>query len=82
MGPNHLVCQFQVGSQTWRPSPLSKESGLGFQVPKVGGRKLFSLSSVEGLQTGTPQAGSSGLPIPSRESSLVALSKESGLPSS
>ena len=38
---------------------------------------MFSL--VEGLQTGTPQARSSSLPVPSRESSLAALSKECGL---
>ena len=49
-----LFAWFQVGSRAWQSFPLSKESGLGFQVLKVGGRKLFPLSSVEGLQTGTP----------------------------
>ena len=64
---DHLVCPFQVGSWACR-------LGYGLQVPKVveDTGVTLSLSSVEGLQTGTPQVGSSGLPIPSRELGLSA----------
>ena len=64
-------------------SALLKRSGLGFQVPKVGGKKLFPLFSVEGLQTGTPQA-TDHLVCPFQAGSRAwrPLSKESGLPSS
>ena len=48
--------------------------GQGLQVPKVveDTGVTLPLSSVEGLQIGTPQFGSSGLPIPSRELGLTA----------
>ena len=36
------------------------------------------LSSMEGLQIGTPQVGSSGLPVPSKELGLAAQTKEWG----
>ena len=64
----------------WWSTPVSPSRsvgldglGQGLQVPKVVEDTgiILPLSSVEGLQTGTPQFGSSGLPIPSRELGLT-----------
>ena len=65
----------------WWSTPVSPSRsvgldglGQGLQVPKVveDTGVTLPLSSVEGLQTGTPQFESSGLPIPSRELGLTA----------